>query len=262
VTPAYIVARVFAGLIVGILVGLTGVGGGILLVPILTSALGVPPIIAVGSDAAVNCITKLGAGLVHWRRGNVNWDLVLALTLGSIPGAACGVAVLHRLHTVKGQTANNVLMSVIAILLIVIPAASLYLHSSRAAKEELPAARIRYGIVLIGFLAGALVGLTSIGSGAVPLLLLLVFYNYAPRSIVGTDVIHGLVLTAFTSVLQMRLGNVDFKLVAYILAGSIPGGILGAYLTKFFPAERLKRVLFIMLILFGVKILWEGLARA
>ena len=98
-----IASRIAVGLIVGILVGLTGLGGGMVLLPLLISVLGVPPILAVGSDAVINCITKIGAGVLHWRQGNVSWRLVLALGYGSIPGAIVGVLFLRHLHSLRGR---------------------------------------------------------------------------------------------------------------------------------------------------------------
>src|ERR1700759_366156 len=100
------IARICTGLGVGFLVGLTGIGGGILLVPLLTSFLGVPPLIAVGSDAVVNCVTKIGAGFVHWRRGNISWRLVANLGMGSAPGAILGVVFLTIIHASHGTGVN------------------------------------------------------------------------------------------------------------------------------------------------------------
>ena len=97
------------GLVVGILVGLTGLGGGMVLLPLLISVLGVPPILAVGSDAVINCITKIGAGGLHWRQGNVNWRLVLGLAYGSIPGAILGVLILARVRVAYGNGVNDFL---------------------------------------------------------------------------------------------------------------------------------------------------------
>src|SRR5450755_949427 len=97
-----IAGEVTVGLVVGTLVGLTGLGGGMVLLPLLISVLGVPPILAVGSDAVINCITKIGAGGLHWRQGNVSWRLVLSLAYGSIPGAICGVLFLSHLRSAYG----------------------------------------------------------------------------------------------------------------------------------------------------------------
>lgn len=263
-SPESIVARVLAGAIVGFLVGLTGLGGGVLLVPILISALGVPAIVAVGSDALVNAVTKVGAGIVHWRRGNVRWWLVVALIGGSIPGAALGVGILTRLHSTRGSGVNDFLKIAIAVLLIIIPVT--YLAAKPFSSEveiEAPKRAKKYaGIILIGFLVGILVGITSIGSGTVTVMLLLVFYGFTPRVVVGTDVVHALLLTGFTAMLQARLGNVDFALVGYILIGSIPAGIVGASMASRISATRLKQILCSILVVLGIRMLWTGIAHA
>lgn len=259
-----VITKVITGLIVGILVGLTGVGGGILLLPILTSVLGVPPIIAVGSDAVVNCVTKIGAGLVHWRRGNVNWRLIALLLAGSIPGAILGVTLLTMLRAGRGSGINDFLKVAIAILLIVIPVVSLFARRASEINVEalaISTAKAKYGIPLIGCCVGLLVGITSIGSGTVTLMLLLLFYGFAPAVLVGTDVVHGVLLTGVTALLQAKLGNVDFPLVGYLLVGSIPGGVLGAYIANRIPSRRLKQLLFVVLIAFGIRMLWEGMAH-
>lgn len=264
-TPAAIGNQILIGLVVGILVGLTGVGGGILLLPIFTSVLGVPAIVAVGSDALINCITKIGAGLVHWRRGNINWRLIATLLSGSVPGGILGVFFLSLLHARHGEGVNHFLKILIAGLLIVIPVISLLIRRS---SPPIPApthgkrTRQEYGIALIGFIVGILVGVTSIGSGTVTLMLLLVFYGFAPAVLVGTDVVHALLLTGVTALLQMKLGNVDYRLVAFVLIGSIPGGVFGASLANQIPSKRLKQMLFIVLITFGTRMFWEGLMHA
>jgi hypothetical protein len=265
VTPEAIGTRVLIGLVVGILVGLTGVGGGILLLPILTSVLGVPPIIAVGSDAVVNCVTKIGAGLVHWRRGNVNWRLIVTLLSGSVPGAILGVVFLTQFHARHGNGVNHFLKIAIAILLVTIPIISLLARPSATSGPIAGKGKIGkedYGVAVIGLVVGVLVGVTSIGSGTVTLMLLLVFYGFAPAVLVGTDVIHALLLTAVTALLQMKFGNVEYSLVGYILIGSIPGGLIGAYIANRIPSKRLKQVLFVVLITFGVRMFWEGIVHA
>lgn len=263
-SPESIAARVLAGAIVGFLVGLTGLGGGVLLVPILISALGISPIVAVGSDALVNSITKIGAGIVHWRRGNVRWWLVAALICGSVPGAALGVSVLMWLRSARGPAVNDFLKIAIAVLLIIIPVT--YLAAKPFSSEveiEAPKRAKQYaGIVLIGFLVGILVGITSIGSGTVTVMLLLVFYGFTPRVVVGTDVVHALLLMGFTAMLQARLGNVDFALVGYILIGSIPAGIVGASLASRISATRLKQILCSILVVLGIQMLWTGIHHA
>lgn len=247
------------------MVGLTGLGGGMLLLPLLISVLGVPPIIAVGSDAVINCITKVGAGALHWRRGNVSLRLAFALASGSLPGAILGVTLLARIRAAYGDGVNDFLRVVIAILLIVIPIA--YYVKKRPADltpslKAMRQPRYHFGITLIGFFAGILVGVTSIGSGSVILMLLLVFYGFVPSVMVGTDIIHAVFLAGLTGALQFRLGNVDLSLVASVILGSIPGGLLGAYLTKYLNAQRFRQVLCTVLVVVGTRMLWMSLAHA
>jgi uncharacterized membrane protein YfcA len=262
---ATIVGRIAVGLLVGTLVGLTGLGGGMVLLPLLISVLGVPPIIAVGSDAVINCITKVGAGALHWRQGNVNWRLVLSLAYGSIPGAICGVLFLARVRASYGNGVNDFLKVAVGFLLIVIPAAYMLKRSpskSRATIAAVHDARYSFGITAIGFFAGILVGITSIGSGSVILLLLLVFYGFLPALMVGTDIVHAVILAGLTGILQFGFGNVDMVLVGCVLLGSIPGGLLGAYLTRYLPSERFKQMLCTILVVVGVRMVWVSVAHA
>ena len=265
VDPGTIAARVTVGLIVGTLVGLTGLGGGMVLLPLLISILGVPPIIAVGSDAVINCVTKIGAGSLHWRRGNVSWRLVLSLAYGSIPGAILGVLLLARIRVTYGNGVNEFLKVAIAILLIVIPIAYMLKQPPSAARvnlEKIRNSEYSFGVTLIGFIAGILVGVTSIGSGSVILLLLLVFYGYAPATMVGTDIVHAVLLAGLTGLLQFGFGNVNLVLVACVLIGSIPGGLLGAYLTKYLPSHRFKQMLCTVLVVVGARMLWVSVPHA
>jgi hypothetical protein len=252
------------GLLVGTLVGLTGLGGGMVLLPLLISVLGVPPILAVGSDAVINCVTKIGAGGLHWRRGNVSWRVVRSLAYGSIPGAIIGVLFLARLRATHGAGVNDFLKTAIGVLLIVIPLGYLLKGQpsvSGSSLANIQSNQYSFGITLIGFIAGILVGITSIGSGSVILMLLVVFYGYSPGVMVGTDIIHAILLAGLTGLLQFRLGNVSLALVASVLLGSIPGGLLGAYLTKFLPAHRFKQMLCTLLVLVGARMLWVSLVH-
>jgi uncharacterized membrane protein YfcA len=260
-----IATRAGIGLIAGMLIGLTGIGGGVVLLPLLISILGVPPVIAVGSDAVINSITKIGAGALHWRRGNVSWPLTLNLAYGSIPGAALGVLFLARIRAVYGNRVNDVLRVAIAILLIVIPIAYMFIDppsASHGNSKSIANNKHRFGVTLIGFVAGILVGVTSIGSGSIILLLLLVFYGYAPVVMVGTDIVHAVLLAGITGFLQWGLGNVDPVLVTTVLIGSIPGGLLGAYLTKYLPSLLFKRTLCSFLVIAGARMLWMSIPHA
>jgi uncharacterized membrane protein YfcA len=256
--PGTIAARVLVGLLVGILVGLTGIGGGLLMVPLLISVLGVPPIIAVGSDAVINSVTKIGAGALHWRQGNVRWPLVLRLACGSIPGSILGVLVLTQVRQAYGSGVNSFLRAAVGLLLVVIPTVYLagqYFQAARGASDASPKIRNQFGIAIIGFLAGFLVGVTSIGAGSVILIMLLMIYGLAPAVTVGTDIVHGVLLAGFTGLLQFKLGNVDLMLVGSILVGSMPGSILGVHLTRHLSSVRLKQILCLILAALGARML-------
>lgn len=251
------IAKILIGLLVGLLVGMTGMGAGVLLLPLLIFGFGVPPIIAVGSDAVFNAVTKLGSGYLHYRQGSVNRFLVAALLMGSVPGAIAGVAVLALLRAHYGSGVNDFLKVVTGVLLIVIPGLLLFQGRLRAGDGELrlPQDGFRPAAMIIGALAGFLVGMTSIGSGSVTTMLLLIMFPCAPVLVVGTDIVHAVVLTGFTSLLHFRLGTVDLALVAYLLVGSIPGALLGTRLSSRIPAPWLKRILCGVLLLTGARML-------
>ena len=254
------------GLVVGILVGLTGVGGGLVLLPLLISGVGVPPLVAVGSDAVISCFTKIGAGGLHWYHGNVRWPLVLRLASGSIPGAIIGVIVLAQIRGAYGDPVNDFLRVAIGALLVVIPIWYLTGHqplTAKSASGARPGTNNPAGITLIGFVAGLLVGVTSIGAGSVILIMLLVFYGLPPAATVGTDIVHGVLLAGVTGLLQFKLlGNVDLALVSSVLVGSIPGSFLGVFLTRHFSPVGLRRILCVILVVMGARMLWGVLLHA
>ena len=249
-------AKVFTGLVVGALVGFTGIGAGVVLLPILIFGFRVPALIAVGSDAVFSSITKLGSGYLHYRQGTVNRSLVAALLTGSVPGAITGVALLAFLRAHYGSGVNEFLKVVTGVLLIAIPRLLLFQGQSRRGNGRLlTESGFRPAAISIGLLAGFLVGMTSIGSGTVTMMLLLVMFTLSPVLIVGTDIVHAVVLTGFTSVLHMRLGTVDPVLVGYLLIGSIPGAVLGTRLSNLLPGHWLKRILCCALLVTGARML-------
>jgi uncharacterized membrane protein YfcA len=250
--------KILIGFGVGTLIGMTGLGGGVLLLPILIFGLGVPAIIAVGSDAAFNFVTKIGSSIVHLRKGTVRRKVVLALAAGSAPGSYAGVSLLAELRRVHGAGVNDFIKVAVGILLLVIPT---LLLMQRRIEERItnrpPTTKTFAGMVVIGLVAGFLVGMTSVGSGSIVMMLLLLFYSYPPKVMVGTDIVHAVVLTGVTSVLHFRLGNVDMSLVGYLLIGSIPGGLLGSQLSTHVPMLWLRRILCTVLLITGVRMLWE-----
>ena len=252
-----ITVKILIGLAVGALIGLTGLGGGVLLLPVLIFGLRIPAIIAVGSDALFNFITKIPSSAVHLSKGTVRRKVVIALAVGSIPGSILGVRLLQHLRVVYGTGVNEFIKTAVGILLIVV--SSLLLLQRRIEAQVAnrpPTAKSFAGMTVIGLGAGFLVGMTSVGSGSIIMMLLLLFYSYPPRVMVGTDIVHAVVLTGVTSLLHFRLGNVDLSLVGYLLIGSIPGGLIGSYLSTRVPVLWLRRILCAILLTTGARMLW------
>lgn len=252
-----IIAKILVGFVVGVLIGMSGVGGGVLLLPVLIFGLGYQPIVAVGSDAMFNFFTKIPAGLMHLKKGTVRRKVVLALACGSVPGSICGVRVLVYIRHLYGDGVNNFIKTAVGILLIIVP---LLLLFQRRIEETIanrpPTMKGFAGMALIGLIAGFLVGMTSVGSGSIIMMLLLLFYSFQPKVNVGTDIVHAVILTGVTGFLHFRLHNVDAGLVASLLIGSIPGGLLGSHLATRVPMLWLRRLLCALLLITGARMLW------
>src|SRR5258708_24704269 len=194
--------KILVGFLVGTLIGMTGLGGGVLLLPILIYGLHVPAMLAVGSDALFNFITKIGTSWVHLSKGTVRRKVVVALACGSIPGSYGGVAVLKHLRFLYGDGVNSFISHAIGILLICIP--MLLLLQGRF-EEELavrqPTAKSFLGRAVLWVPAVFLVGMISVGAAVPVMPRVLIFYSYPPRVMVGTDIVHALFLTGFPSLL-------------------------------------------------------------
>ena len=252
-----IAAKIVIGLVVGTLIGMTGLGGGVLLLPLLIFGLKVPPILAVGSDAVFNFVTKIGSGWMHLRKGTVRRRVVVALAVGSIPGSILGVTFLAHLRDVYGSGVNSFITSAVGLLLVCIPTWMLFqTRIEEHVAGRPPTMKSFAGMSGIGLLAGFLVGMTSVGSGSIIMMLLLVFYSFAPKVMIGTDIVHAVLLTGVTSLLHWRLGNVDPKLVASLLIGSIPGGLVGSHLSTRVPVTWLRRIFCAVLLATGARMLW------
>ena len=252
--------KILVGFVVGILIGLTGVGGGVLLLPVLIFGLGYPPIVAVGSDALFNFFTKIPAGLLHLSKGTVRRKVVIALAVGSVPGSIAGVRSLVYIRHLYGDGVNNFIKTAVGILLIIVP---LLLLFQRRIEEKIanrpPTMKGFAGMAVIGLVAGFLVGMTSVGSGSIIMMMLLLFYSFPPKMNVGTDIVHAVILTGVTGLLHFRLGNVDPRLVGALLIGSVPGGLIGSHLATRVPMLWLRRILCALLLLTGARMLWPAL---
>ena len=249
--------KILVGFVVGILIGMSGVGGGVLLLPVLIFGLRVPAIVAVGSDALFNFFTKVPASLMHLKKGTVRRQVVIALACGSVPGSITGVKTLMYIRHLYGDGVNNFIKSAVGLLLIVIPILMLFQRriEERVANRP-PSMKGFAGMVAIGLIAGFLVGMTSVGSGSIIMMLLLLFYSFLPKINVGTDIVHAVILTGVTGFMHFRLGNVDPTLVLTLLIGSIPGGLIGSHIATRLPMLWLRRILCALLLITGARMLW------
>ncbi len=254
------------GLLVGFLVGLTGVGGGSLMTPFLVTVVGVPAPTAIGTDMIFATLTKLTGSMQHYRQQSVNLEVAIFLGLGSIPAGLVGVGTLEW---IKGafdpEMVQSIMITIIACTLVLV-GASLIFRNFLPERMTAPKAgvwdgksrmtkRRRFYTVVFGALGGYLVGLTSIGSGSVMAVILLILYPMAPAIIVGTDIAHATVLSLVVGLAHMTQGNVDFGLAGSLLLGGIPGVLVGARVAPWLPGKPLKMVLACMLIFVGVRLL-------
>ena len=255
------------GLLVGFLVGLTGVGGGSLMTPFLVAGLGVPPATAVGTDMVFATLTKLTGSVQHYRQRSVNLEVALFLGFGSIPAGLLGVATLEWIEgAFDPETVKSIMINVIACTLVLVGASLIYRNYLMPSRDERPkphvwdgkgrmSTRRRTYTVVFGALGGYLVGLTSIGSGSVMAVILLLLYPLAPAVVVGTDIAHATVLSLVVGLAHMTQGNVDFGLAGSLLLGGIPGVLIGSRIAPWLPGKPLKTVLAVMLIFVGVRLL-------
>jgi uncharacterized membrane protein YfcA len=249
------------GLVVGLMVGLTGVGGGALLVPILVLGLRVPPLIAVGTGAAFITLTKIGAAWSYYRRELVDVPLVGRMCIGSVPGALLGVGALALLRAHSGEKANADLKLFVGILLIVTPALALLQsflkkNGRKPFRERLPKWITPWGgAVAVGLIGGFLVGMTSLGSGSVIMTLLVLFYSRPLAALVGTDIAHAVILGAVASLGHLGLGTIDFRLLGALLIGSIPGAWYSATIATRVHTTWLRTILFSIIFAAGLMML-------
>jgi uncharacterized membrane protein YfcA len=246
---------------VGILIGLTGIGGGSLMTPLLVLFAGISPVVAIGTDLAYGAITKTLGGWRHLRKGTVDLGVSKWLAVGSVPGALVGVWLLDRLHASYGKDFEPVLLGGIAVALLIVAATILF----RALFMPKLVARERHTIeqtrrtkitaISIGAVLGLILGVTSVGSGALIGLALILVFKLTPHRVVGTDVFHAAILLWAAGLAHLVSGNVDFLLMATILVGSLPGVLVGTALIGHVPANALRPVLGCVLLGSGIGVL-------
>lgn len=250
------------GMLVGFLIGLTGMGGGAMMTPLLLWTGWAAPTVAVGTDLVWNALTKTVGAAVHYRHRNVNLKLVWKLATGSIPGALVGLYLLNTLKKSAGvQYVDHLIVRLLGGTLIVVAVAIIF---KGYIKTLLPAAGARsateenlrgWNVPLLGFVVGVVLSFTSVGSGSlIVTVLLLMFPGEQLKRLVGSDVFHGVLLVGVAALGHWRLGDVNLLLVAGLLLGSVPGVWLGSLVANRIPESALRPAVAGLLFVTGVKL--------
>lgn len=243
---------------VGIIVGLTGIGGASLITPMLIVVFQVPPSVAVSSDVVAATLMKVIGGIKHWRQQTVDRQVVQWLALGSVPGALCGVSILHQIKQTANLDLDGILLRCIglAILLVTLLALAQLLLLIVVPDFQLPQLPLldlntlvgKAGAIAIGAGLGCIVGMTSVSSGSLFALVLITFFRLDAQRLVGTDLTQAAILLGFTSLGHLGLGTVDWHLVLPIWAGSVPGVVVGAKLCQLAPQKLLRFLVYVLLV--------------
>jgi uncharacterized membrane protein YfcA len=252
------------GLGVGLLVGTTGVGGGSLMTPLLILLIGIKPVVAIGTDLAYAAITKTVGGYRHFKLGSVDVKLCLWLCLGSIPGSVGGVILLEALHDAYGESIDAVILGLVSAAIFltaaVVLARALQPPGKRNHEREsavLDRPRKLFAVAL-GLAVGVVIGVTSVGSGALIAVGLILVFQLTPRRVVGTDVFQAALLLWAASAAHLVQGNVDLGLMANLLVGSLPGIWIGAGLSSKIPVIALRITLGTVLVGAGIGLLTKA----
>ncbi|WP_029148612.1 sulfite exporter TauE/SafE family protein [Methylophilus sp. 5] len=251
---------ILAGFVVGFLVGLTGVGGGSLMTPILLLIYNIKPAVAVGTDLLYASITKSVGIFAHGKLGNIDWVIVKRLATGSLPASMLTLWALHSMDLQSGNTVSAIKFW-LGIALIVTSVAVLLRNKlmSLVAKEAwIPARFVPGSTVALGVVLGALVTLTSVGAGALGVTALLLLYPKEKiTTIVGSDIAHAVPLTLIAGLGHASLGTIDYQLLGTLLIGSIPGIYLGSHLSSRVAEHWVRIALAMILIFVGFKLVFH-----
>jgi uncharacterized membrane protein YfcA len=252
---------IFAGFAVGLLVGMTGVGGGSLMTPLLTLLFGVSPSVAVGTDLAFASITKSVGTITHRKGGTVQWLIVRRLCIGALPAAILATLALSHFGTLSHQIglvirytiAVSVLLTVIALLFRTRMLAWVHARPGR----QLQGRTLAAATIFSGALLGTLVTVSSIGAGAIGATLLVMLYpRLTPAEVAGTDIAYAVPLTAIAAFGHWWLGSIDWMLLLTLLVGSVPGITLGSLAARIVPEKFLRAVLALTLTTVAYKLIY------
>jgi uncharacterized membrane protein YfcA len=256
------VQYVVSGFAVGLLVGMTGVGGGSLMTPLLTLLFGVSPAVAVGTDLAFASLTKGVGTFTHKMRGTVHWDIVRHLCLGALPAAFLASLSLKHFGTlshemgqiIRYMIASSVLLTVIALLF----KRKMLAWITARPERQLQGKALRNATILSGAVLGTLVTISSIGAGAIGATLLVMLYpRLTAAEVAGTDIAYAVPLTAIAALGHWWLGSINWNLLLTLLVGSLPGITIGAYAARAVPERLLRALLACTLVAVAVKLVYS-----
>ncbi len=250
-----------SGLIVGLIVGVTGVGGGSLMTPLLIMLFGIPPAIAVGTDLLYAALTKAGGAWVHSRQKTVHWQLVKRMAMGSVPGSILTLALLNAISVDQAFLSGLITSTLGIALILTAMAISFRQYLTRLGRSHfgfLVKWRNRYvkpATVATGLILGVLVTISSVGAGALGMVVLFMLYPRLPAvNLVGSDIAHAVPLTLIAGLGHAYMGSVDYHLLVSLLMGSLPGIYFGSRVGKRIPDRFLRPILATILILIGIKL--------
>jgi uncharacterized protein len=256
-------AFVFAGFFVGLVIGLTGVGGGSLMTPLLIFGFGIKPYLAVGTDLLFAAATKFGGSLGLARSRSIDWPVVALLSAGSIPAALVTIAVLHRLGA-SNPAVQAVMTTTLGVALLLTAAATLFKAiKGKNTPRQIDAAALAQATrprhwaqpVLFGAAIGALVSLTSVGAGAIGVTVLMLLYPALPLPrIIAADIAYAVPLTLVAGLGHATIGSVNWPLLGTLLAGSLPGIWLGSRLVRVAPDRLIRSLLSVLLAYAGARL--------
>ncbi|HYX51121.1 MAG TPA: sulfite exporter TauE/SafE family protein [Ktedonobacteraceae bacterium] len=268
-----------AGLFIGFLVGLTGMGGGSLLAPIMILFFRIPPVWAVGTDIAYSTVTKALGSVIHIRQKNVNFKVALWLACGSVPATLLSVSLVQYIHKRYGAVVNGIILHalgftlvLVAVMLVLKPFIMRYFEQRRLEKQKQEALsgeinssersdrwEKRYRPVvtaMVGAVVGFLVGLTSVGSGTLIIVsIAFLFPRLTSKELVGTDIFQAFMLLASGAIAYIIAGTINWPIVGMLLVGSLPGVYLGSKSSKFIPERFMRPVLATVIAISGLKLI-------
>jgi uncharacterized membrane protein YfcA len=249
------------GLVVGLIVGLTGVGGGSLMTPILVFLFKVPIDIAVGTDLLFASLTKIAGVAAHGARGNVNWRIVTRLAAGSLPASVATILVMSQMKA-HGKPLDNVILPVLGVSLVATAAAVMLRKRILAAGGkafELTENSANRLATIVGVVLGVMVTMTSVGAGAIGVAALMLLYpKLRGAEVVGSDLAHAIPLVTVAGLGHLQLGNMDYRLLVGLLLGSIPGIYIGSTVSSRLPEVMMRRILAGVLLVMGISCIFGG----